>query len=360
MFRKATKTSEKASPVSITDTAPCEKSLRVHVDSGTIAPVRQAVVGEFQRQAALPGFRKGKAPSDLVERQYAKEIQEETLHRVTKQTFEQTTAEHQLKPVGPFVITKAEFTEASGLALEATVEVEPSFALAAYKGVAVSRPPADVSPQDIGQALVRLQESMAQMVPAKEGEAKERRLPAMDDELAKDLGYDTLVRLQEHVEAKLREQKRSSQGQAMEAQLSEALLARHAFEVPKRLIAHQTDRLARDFKARLLLAGTPEEKLEEEIAKFANELRTSAERHVKLGFILDRIAAKESVTVTQDELVQRLWQLAQRWKKDPVEVRRIFDAQGLWPSVVSAIRQEKTLAFLLSVAAINNGKDNTV
>ena len=71
--------------------------------------------------------------------------------------------------------------------------------------------------------------------------------------------------------------------------------------------------------------------------------------------ILDRIATKESVAVTQDELVQRLWKLSQQWKKDPAEVRKTFDDQGLWPSVASAIRQEKTMAFLLSAASVKNG-----
>jgi FKBP-type peptidyl-prolyl cis-trans isomerase (trigger factor) len=367
MFGKSARPSEKpTSPCAVTDTAPCEKALRARVSPEAIAPVRQAVVGEFQRQAALPGFRKGKAPADLVARQYGKEIQEETLHRVTKQVLEQATAAHQLKPVGPFVVTKAEFTEAAGLWLEATVEVEPSFALAGYTHVPIARPSADVSPQDVDQALARLQESMAQMVPVPEpaGGAtetpKERRVPALDDELAKDLGYETLARLREHVEAKLREQKRAHQAQAMEAQLSEALLARHAFEVPKRLIARQTERLTRDFKVRLLMAGTPEEQLGAEVEKFEAQLRTSAERHVKLGFILDRIAAQEAVTVTQDELVQRLWQLAQRWKKDPAEIRRLFDAEGLWPSLASSIRQEKTMALLLAAAAVENGKDDAV
>ena len=82
MFRKiATPTTPSASPSAgvVTDTAPCEKSLRLTVRPETIAPIRSAVLAEFQRQAALPGFRKGKAPTALVERQYAQHIQEETL-----------------------------------------------------------------------------------------------------------------------------------------------------------------------------------------------------------------------------------------------------------------------------------------
>ena len=99
----------------------------------------------------------------------------------------------------------------------------------------------------------------------------------------------------------------------------------------------------------------PEERVSEEMAKFAGEVRTSAERHVKLAFILDRIAEQETVSVSQGELVERLWRLSQRWKKDPAQVRAIFDKEQLWPSVVSSIRQEKTMRLLMDAAAIDNG-----
>lgn len=336
----------------ITDTAPCQKSLRLRVARETIAPVRAAVLAEFQRQATLPGFRKGKAPADLIERQFTKDIQDETLHRVTQQAIEQAAKAHDLKPVGPFEIGKADFSQTGDLSLEATVEVEPTFALASYKGIPLTPPSVAVTAEECSQALTALQESMAQLAPAKEGAAKERQLPPLDDELAKDLGFATLAELTSHVEAKLLEQKRAQQRQALETALCDALLARHAFEVPQRLVGRQTAQLTRDFKVRRLLSGVPEDTLEQESAKFATELRTSAERHVKLSFLLDRIAGAESVTVTQDELVKRLWQLAQRWKKDPAEVRKSLDADGLWPSVVSTIRREKTMTLLMSWAAV--------
>ena len=361
MFRKSAPPTTHASSqtISVTDTAPCEKSLRLHVGREAIMPVRAAVLAEFQKQATLPGFRKGKAPAELIERQYAKQVQDETLHRVTKQAFEQAAKDHSLKPVGPFEVRKADFSETDGLSLEATVEVEPSFALAAYKKIPLLPESVEVPPADMEQALASLRESMAQLVPVKEGAAKERQLPPLDDELAKDLGYETLEKLKAHVEAKLCEQKRARAAGALEAALCDELLTRHAFDVPSRLVQHQTERLTRDFKARLLLSGAPEPQVNEEAAKFVEQLRTSAARHVKLAFILDRIAAQESVTVSQDELVGRLWQLAQQWKKDPAEVRKIFDAQGLWPSAVSSIRQEKTMAWLLAAASIANGSGSS-
>jgi len=357
MFRKSAQPSKEKQRdrVTITDAGPCRKSLRLQVGLEVMTPIRTGVLQDVQKQAILPGFRKGKAPLELVEKHHAQTVQEQTLHRVTKQTLEQVVKEQGLRPVGPFEVTRAEFREGEGLTLEAVVEIEPDFTLGSYRQIPLIRASEAVTPEEVAGALAKLQDSMAQLVPGKEGEPKQRQVPNLDEEFAKDLGFESLEKLRAHVEAKLREQKRAAARQGLEAALFEELLVRHTFEVPPRLVSHQTERLTRDFKARLLLAGTPEAHVDEEAVKFTERLRTNAERHVKLGFILDRIATQEAVDVTQQELVGRLWDLARRWQKDPAEVRQLLDAQGLWPSVVSTIRQEKTVALLLSAAKITNG-----
>jgi FKBP-type peptidyl-prolyl cis-trans isomerase (trigger factor) len=357
MFRRSTQPpkGKQTERVTISNAGPCQKSVRVQVPAQELASVRAAVLGEFQKEATLPGFRKGKAPLELVEKHYAKPVREETLHRATQQTFERVTKEYGIKPVGPFQLRRADEEPSGDLALEATVEVEPEFALGAYRGIALTRASAEVSPDDVAQALSKLQDSMAQLVPAAEGAPKERQVPPLDDELAKDLGFKTLEELRAHVEAKLQEQRRAAQSRQLESALCDELLRRHAFAVPPQLVSHQTERLTRDFKVRLLLAGRSEADVDTEAAKFTEQLRQNAERYVKLSFILDRIAEQESVAVAQDEVVNHLWQVARRWQKDPAEVRKVFDAQGLWPSVVSTIRQEKTVALLLSAAKITNG-----
>ena len=357
VFHKSGQSSkqEPTDRASITEAGPCQKSVRLQVGPEEIAPVRAAVLAEFQKQAALPGFRKGKAPPELVEKHYTKPVHDETIHRVTQEAFERAVKDHRLKPVGPFSVSRAEYHEGAGLTLEATVEIEPEFVLGAYRGIPLTRTLADVSQEDIAQALAKLQESMAQLVPVAEGAPKERQVPVLDDELAKDLGFESLEKLRAHVEAKLREQQRAAHSRQLESALCDELLTRHAFDVPPGLVSRQTERLTRDFKVRMLLAGRSEAQVEEEAAKFTEQLRTNAQRYVKLGFVLDRIAEKESMAVTQDEVVNHLWQLARRWQKDPVEVRKLLDAQGLWPSVVSTIRQEKTVALLLGAAKITNG-----
>ena len=338
--------------VHVTQPRPCQDALRIQVTVDGVQPVREEVVREFQREATIAGFRKGKAPRELVERQHPVQIREETVRRLTRQVFEQAATERKLKPVGPFEVTRLDFNEAKGLEVEATVEVEPEFKLVEYRKIPLTKTSSTVTAEDVAQALSRLQESMAQLVPTEEGKPKEKRVPNLDDEFAKDVGLETLALLKTQVEAKLREQKQRQQRDALEQGLCEAVLSRHQFEVPPGLVGRQSERLTRDFQARLLLAGLTEDQVTQELATYTAQLQTDALRHVKLAFILDRIAEQERLSVTQDELVDRLWILSKRWGKDPAEVRRLLDGRGLWPSVISSIRQEKTMAFLLSAAQV--------
>ncbi len=354
LFRKAAQRPAAARPSGVTDGNPCQKLLRLQLEPSAIAPIRAEVVRAVQKDAALPGFRKGKVPIEVIEQRYAETIDQETKSRAIRRALAAAAAEHRLKPVGPFEVRQVEFDDAQGLRLEAAVEVEPAFTLGAYTAIPLTRASVQVTPEEVEQALGRLQESMAKLVPAGEGQEKVKRVPPLDDELAKDVGLETLERLREHVTAKLAEQKRHAQQQGLEAALCELLLSRHAFDVPTHLVQTQAERLAQDAKARLLLAGVAEDQLEAELAKAAAIVQATAHRQVKLGFILDRIADQEAVQVTEDELLHRLWRLANRWKKEPSEVRRLLDAQGLWPSVVSTLRQEKTLAWLLTSAVITD------
>ncbi len=350
---KPTQTPDQPIQISVEDTAPCQKSVRIVVLPVAIAPVRAEVLREFQKEARLDGFRKGHAPVDLIQRRFGPSIQEETLKRLTQQAFEHATQAQSLRPVGPFEVSRADYEEVRGLTLEAKVEIEPVFELAEYKGISLKRPAIAVSPEELAKAMTQLQESMTQLVPGKDDQ-KERQVPAIDDDLAKDLGHETLDKLKVHVEAKLREQKETLLKQQLEAAACDTLVARHAFDVPAGLVSRQTERLTRDFKVRLLMSGAKEEQADQELAKFTEQLKTSALRHVKLSFILDRIAEKENANVGQDELLERMWQLSQRWQKDPAQVKAILDKEGLWPSVVSSIRQDKTLAIVMAAAAIED------
>ena len=63
--------------VQIEELTPCRKRLRIEVSADQVTQVRKEVVGRFTQIARLPGYRPGKAPIPLVEKQFQKEIDEE-------------------------------------------------------------------------------------------------------------------------------------------------------------------------------------------------------------------------------------------------------------------------------------------
>lgn len=345
-------TKEVADGITVTmeEIAPCQKSVQVQVLPLAIAPIRTDVVKEFKKESQISGFRKGKAPENLIQQKYAQSIQDETLHRATKAAFEQAAKGYGLRLVGPFEVSKADYDDGKGLEIEAQVEVEPEFELADYSDIKLKKEPITVSEDEKKDALKRLQESMAQMVPGKEGDEKERKVPEIDDDLAKDLGFESLEKLNEQIEKQLQQQKEQDRDQKLENDLSQELLKRHQFDVPESLVKKQKERIEEDFKMRMMYSGAPEDKVTEELEKFKDKMDKTAKDSVKFNFIIGQVAAQEKIEVTQDELIGQLWQLSQQWKKDPAEVQKIIEKEQMWPKIYSNIRHQKTLKFLLDGA----------
>ena len=68
--------------ITIENLAPCKKLLRVEVDAKVVDEAFDAVAKDYQKQAALPGFRPGKAPSALVFRKYGADIKNEAKRKL--------------------------------------------------------------------------------------------------------------------------------------------------------------------------------------------------------------------------------------------------------------------------------------
>ena len=68
--------------VTVENLAPCKKLMRVEIEAQKVDETFQSVTKEFQREAVLPGFRPGKAPAEMVERKYNKDIEKEVKRKL--------------------------------------------------------------------------------------------------------------------------------------------------------------------------------------------------------------------------------------------------------------------------------------
>jgi trigger factor len=185
-------------------------------------------------------------------------------------------------------------------------------------------------------------------------EVKEKVLPLLDDEFAKDLGdYSSLEDLKAKLKEGIEKEKEMMFERQLKDQMVDQLMKANPFEVPESLVVEQAKALVSDTKMRLATQGIalknlniPEEKLQE-------DYREVAQRQVRTYLILEKIAAQEGITVTDDEADERLRSISEKTHQKLDVVKRYYEKNGLIPELKSGILTDKTLDFLLGKANIS-------
>src|SRR5882724_5639613 len=156
--------------VTIENTGPCRKKLRVEVDAQRVAGTRAEILQEFRKVAAIPGFRPGKAPEPMVEKRYAGQIDEELRKRLIPESYRETLSEQKLRVVGYPQIESVDYQPGRPLVYTAAVDTAPEFALPDYKAIPVKKKVVTVKEEEIDKTIDSLREQQAEFV-AVEGRA---------------------------------------------------------------------------------------------------------------------------------------------------------------------------------------------
>src|SRR5439155_11938666 len=106
----------------------------------------------------VPGFRPGKAPKDMILKNYSKQLDEEVRRRLINDNYEKALKEQKLHAVTSPDIEEIQFSRGQALQFAATVETAPEFELPAYKGLTVQREARAVTETDVESALQALRE----------------------------------------------------------------------------------------------------------------------------------------------------------------------------------------------------------
>src|SRR5690349_16126603 len=147
--------------VTVENLAPCKKLVRVEVETETVDKTFDSISKEFQREAAFPGFRPGKAPLDMVLRKYEKDIQTEVKKKLISDSYKKAVEEQKLDVLGYPDIEEIQFNRGQPLQFAATVETAPEFELPEYKGLPLKREARSVTDADLERALEALREPHA-------------------------------------------------------------------------------------------------------------------------------------------------------------------------------------------------------
>lgn len=183
-------------------------------------------------------------------------------------------------------------------------------------------------------------------------ETKEKKLPELDDELAKKIGKDNLSDARAEIKTQLMERKDSNTRVSMKNQIMEELLSKCFFKVPETMVAKQLKVLMDKAKNDLLSKGVDEKAIEEHRDKLQEQLGKEAENKVRLYFILDEVADREKVEVTDEEVDAWLGALGANYNQDLDSVKKYYEEHDLMGGLREQLREDKTLDMLVSEASV--------
>jgi trigger factor len=185
-------------------------------------------------------------------------------------------------------------------------------------------------------------------------EIKEKILPILDDEFAKDLGdYSSLEDLRLKLREEIEREKKLILERQLKDQVVEQLLQANSFEVPESLVEEQARTLVSDTKMKLATQGVDFKNLGLSEEKLQGDYRETAKKQVRTFLILEKIADQEGITVTDGEAEDRIREISERIHQKFDAVKRYYEKNGLIPEVKAGIMSEKILNFLLEKANVN-------
>ncbi len=204
-------------------------------------------------------------------------------------------------------------------------------------------------------------------------EVKRKTLPGIDNEFAKDLGYETVEELREKVRDKISAAKKDHISKIQKAEIVRKLVDVNAFEVPESLVQREIETImmhksvsgSKDSPASddavedILKPASPGERAEPGNDEDAHvEIRRRALRNVQAHFILDTIGRQEGIAVADAEVDERIAFLAQKLSTTPEALKNFYAyREGSLESLKQSIFEDKVMDLLLAKATIE--KENT-
>jgi len=183
-------------------------------------------------------------------------------------------------------------------------------------------------------------------------EVKEKVLPAVDDAFAKSFGAENVEKLREGVRRDLENELNYSQNRSVRNQLIGGLMSRVNFDLPESSVAQETRNVVYDIVRENQKRGVSRELIEQEKDKIYSAAAQGAKERVKVAFLLQKIAEKEGIKVSQEEVAQRVSTMAAMYQIPVDKFVKDLQKRNGFVEIYDQIANDKTLEFLQQNAKI--------
>ena len=152
--------------------SPTRVKLTVEVPFDELTPSLDAAYQAIAKQVSIPGFRKGKVPSRIIDQRVGRAaVLEEAVNDMLPKAYEDALRENAIVPLGRPEVEVTELADGQSLTFTAEVDVRPEFDLPDYSGIAVEVEDAVVSDEDVEKQLTGLRGRFASLTPVERAAA---------------------------------------------------------------------------------------------------------------------------------------------------------------------------------------------
>ena len=345
-----------------------EIKLEITVESTRFDEAIKKVYFKSAKYFNIPGFRKGKAPMQIVEKYYGKEIfYEDAFNEVAQEALEEAIKENKLEVVSRPDIEVTQIEKGKDLIFTAVMQIKPEANLGKYKGIEIKKIEYNVSDKDIEHELGHMQEHNARLIsiedrPVETGdiatidfegfvdgkafeggkaegheleigsntfipgfedqvigmnideekeikvklhEIKKKELPELDDEFAKDVSeFDTLKELKADIKSKQEKQNEEKAKYETQDAVIKELCKDVKVDIPSGMIEMEIDNMIKDIEQRLSYQGLKLEQYLQMMGKTMEDIRKEYEPQAIEG-IKSRLALEAVIKAEKIEATDK-------------------------------------------------------
>lgn len=406
-----------------------KRELEIEVAADEAAQEFEKVLEDYALRVRLDGFRRGKAPRDMVKRLFYSDIKNSVVESLAPRALRESLRAENISPITTPRISEISFQEGAPFRFKATVEVLPDFELPSYKKIRVKKREAKVEDEEVERSLEELRQKSADYLPVEargvvDGDyvvlewkgkdvktkrflptekvlvlaghpdnekvlnenlvglepqetrrfvidypsrhpqkklagrtleyeikvlsIKEKKIPEMSDDWAKDLGeIDNLSDLRVKVRKELEKVKNDSARREMGDEIVRTVSDGLKLELPESLVEEEAVVLVRSWTQAARDTLTPEQ-----FEELRRKAKIQAEQKIKDSLVLKKIADQEKLTVTDEEIEAEIKGLAKRNNVPLAQAVESINREGKREDLKHSLLLQKAIDFLLENAVL--------
>lgn len=337
-----------------------EVELTGEIAAADFESFRSEVMEEFRKELELPGFRKGRAPDNLlIEKVGAEKILYEMAEHALSHYYPDILSEHQVDAIGRPEITITKIAAGNPLGFKVKTAVMPEVKLPDYRKIAKKEneePLADQEPteQEMTDLLDELRKNRAHALKHESGEEHDHQAevpreqwPELNDEFAKSLGnFASLDELTAKLKENLTHDKRHRAVEKRRLAIMDRIIDGLKAELPEALIESELHKMNHEMRSQLESMGLKFEDylahLKKTEADLEKDWRPEAEKRVKFGLALAEIAKTEKISVEAAKVEEETTHLLAHYQDaDPARVRAYTESLLVNEEVFKFLENQK-------------------